>query len=388
MPKTRDLIGITFGRLTVIEWAGRDRGNHAWKCLCECGNYIVARSGPLGAGVTKSCGCLAREQRQQFKIEAKTHGNSQTATYGAWSRMKSKCQNDKNPRYRDYGGRGITVCERWNDSFENFLADMGDKPAGTGLGRIDKSKGYAPENCKWMTSFELKEGKRTPPPSSEWNRQPLPDQCINGHDYPPYNDKGKRRGCTICAKEQQLREYEPIRKNKAIELKREVMEAYGGHCTCCGETRIEFLSIDHIFNDGAEHRRKTGEVGALLYSKLKRDGYPKGRLQVLCYNCNGAKGFYGYCPHITCAQEIFGFEVSKERVIRNRLTNKQKEKPQIIKARYRRGMSEKKEQEIAERYLRGGISMAKVGIEYGVSINVVHRAVHEMTGKIVDVAVH
>jgi len=82
-------------------------------------------------------------------------------------------------------------------------------------------------------------------------------------------------------------------------IRAKVLEEYGGACACCGETTPEFLSIDHVHNDGAEHRREIGGYGQAIYKWLRREGYPKdGRFQILCHNCNQAKGFYGVCPHL------------------------------------------------------------------------------------------
>lgn len=94
-----------------------------------------------------------------------------------------------------------------------------------------------------------------------------------------------------------------------LRLKEEVIKAYGGHCACCGETKIEFLSMDHIYNDGAEERRNGTPTGRSFYRWLKKNGFPQGRLQVLCHNCNGAKGYYGYCPHELEVRKLLGMNV-------------------------------------------------------------------------------
>jgi hypothetical protein len=91
-------------------------------------------------------------------------------------------------------------------------------------------------------------------------------------------------------------------KIKLALIKREVIDAYGGHCTCCGEENVEFLTLDHIYNDGSTHR-KTVCSGSGFYIKLKNSGFPQGQLQVLCFNCNMAKGIYGQCPHVLMIRE-------------------------------------------------------------------------------------
>jgi hypothetical protein len=98
------------------------------------------------------------------------------------------------------------------------------------------------------------------------------------------------------------------------------MDAYGGRCACCGEDQMEFLSIDHIFNDGGKLRREGKEAtGRRFYKQLKDQGFPQGRLQVLCHNCNGAKGYYGICPHEIISKNLLGIAVDMPRLTRPRL---------------------------------------------------------------------
>src|ERR1700679_363326 len=111
MRESENIVGKCFGRLIVVSWAGKDRGNNAWNCICDCGNSTVARSSPLGAGDVKSCGCL--------KNQPKDNANYKSYAYSSWSHMKNRCLNPNHERYKDWGGRGITVCERWM-KFENF----------------------------------------------------------------------------------------------------------------------------------------------------------------------------------------------------------------------------------------------------------------------------
>jgi|SRR5271157_2452145 len=106
-----------------------------------------------------------------------------------------------------------------------------------------------------------------------------------------------------------------------LKLKSDVMAAYGGHCVCCGEDRIEFLALDHIHNDGAHDRRSGGKAGNGLYRQLKNQGFPQGRFQVLCFNCNGAKGYYGRCPHEVEAKRLFGITVNLVPITRQKLVS-------------------------------------------------------------------
>lgn len=155
MGKFIDLSGKRFGRLVVIEKTDRRSGTNAiWKCKCDCGKETFVSSGNLRSENTTSCGCLNKEL-------VIIHGQYQSSEYYAWQHIKDRCYNLKNKRYKDYGGRGITVCDRWKDSFENFLADMGPKPSNKhSIDRIDNDGNYEPKNCKWSTATEQARNQR------------------------------------------------------------------------------------------------------------------------------------------------------------------------------------------------------------------------------------
>ena len=157
----RNLVGKHFGRLDVIEFVRARRGDSYWRCKCSCGNTTEVLGVSLVHGRIKSCGCLSREVTVLTHTKhGQTKGRKRTPTYNSWQNMKNRCLNEN---YRDfylYGGRGIKICDRWLNSFENFLEDMGERPAGTSLDREDSEGGYEPENCRWSTPKEQSNNMR------------------------------------------------------------------------------------------------------------------------------------------------------------------------------------------------------------------------------------
>ena len=154
-----DVAGRTFGGWTVLRLNGRDRhGQALWECRCECGNVGDVTGGRLRRGESTSCGC----RRPMLVAAAKTtHGGCKDDIYRIWCCMRDRCRTTTNPKYGNYGGRGIRVCERWND-FAAFKHDMGPRPSPEhSIDRIDVNGDYAPKNCRWATPTTQAQNART-----------------------------------------------------------------------------------------------------------------------------------------------------------------------------------------------------------------------------------
>ena len=211
-----DLTGQRFGRLAVTGAIKRmPKGkyfvNH-WECICDCGKTAYVRQDCLTSGNSKSCGCVAAEKSKARAI----HGQWNSRQYKVWTSMVQRCTNPKDKGYPEYGGRGITVCERWR-SYKNFLEDMGQRPKGGTIDRIDNNGNYEPGNCRWATQSEQNRNTR---------RHRNNSSGVTGVDF----DKSRRKyraQFRVDGRNIMLGRFDTV--EEAAEARREAEIQYWGH---------------------------------------------------------------------------------------------------------------------------------------------------------------
>lgn len=162
MGKLVNLVGRKYTRLIVLYFVGHDKyKQRLYECRCDCGKIVIAVSGGLTSGNTKSCGCYKRDVLIQHKTKHNYSGKN-SKEYNAWGNIKSRCSNPNRADYKNYGGRGIKICDRWMNSFENFLADIGRAPSQKhSIERKDNDGNYEPNNAFWATKDQQSNNKRT-----------------------------------------------------------------------------------------------------------------------------------------------------------------------------------------------------------------------------------
>lgn len=164
----RNLKGLRFGRLVVVEQTEfRNRGSVLWKCRCDCGNELIAPSSKLAYGRKQSCGCLRIETSKRTAKTGnnrRTHGMKHTKLYQVWNMIKYRCHSPKYPQWKDYGGRGIAICEEWSNSFQAFYDYVSQLPhfgeEGYSIDRINNDGNYEPGNVRWATRTEQNRNRR------------------------------------------------------------------------------------------------------------------------------------------------------------------------------------------------------------------------------------
>lgn len=205
----KDWTGERVGRLLVIKEMPRPKGQcqQLWHVRCDCGNEkFTVHSASLKSGKSTSCGCY-RKELAAYVGPSKYQKSRDNPLYSTWAGMRQRCLNSSLAAWKDYGGRGIRICQRWLDSFEDFVDDMGERPIGCSIDRIDVNGGYEPGNCRWATRKQQAQNKRNTV-NFDWNGEQL---CL----------------CEICRRENVCYEIVRASVRKGIPLKEAVLKTKG-----------------------------------------------------------------------------------------------------------------------------------------------------------------
>ena len=251
----QDIAGKVYACLTVIAEGHRRRDNGdsqiIWLCLCECGNVTLCMKQRVLSGGTRSCGCLTRDATfARSFVHGGAARSGKTPTYESWRAMRARCEDSKSLAYERYGGRGITVCERWQ-LFAHFLADMGERPKGYSIERIDNDGPYTPENCRWGTAVEQGQNKsntiRLAYQGQECTLREL--SLISGLEYRILYERIRKRGWSV-----EKAVITPLKQDLTTCKRGHLMEGAnvycppkgGRECRACHKIRIQQQNAHYI----------------------------------------------------------------------------------------------------------------------------------------------
>lgn len=232
-----DIKGQKFGMLTVIHRVENRNKRVYWKCLCECGNEVEVESYPLRSGHTRSCGCVSNNKN---KTRSSTLSGKYKREYRIYYHMLGRCYNPKDTRFERYSQKGITVCDRWLETFDNFIEDMGPCPEGYSLDRINNGDNYSPKNCRWADKY-----------TQSRNKDNTRNVMYRGEST-PVSELAERHGITNAALTKRLKKGMPIEEALSKPLKKGTKRTvtYNGK-----EVSLKELANEHGLRYGLLYKR-------------------------------------------------------------------------------------------------------------------------------------